>query len=79
MEIESALIIMQTVVDHYSMDAAQCEAWKAIRAKLAEDQKPSTNKPIMPCQKHGSAGLLLVTKVVCAECGEPVDRVFVTA
>ena len=49
MEIKSALIIMQTVVDHYSMDAAQREAWNTIRAILEEGQKPSTNTESMPC------------------------------
>jgi hypothetical protein len=36
MEIDSAVIIMQTMVDHYSMNVAQRNAWQAIRAALEE-------------------------------------------
>jgi hypothetical protein len=50
----------------------------AVHKNMVRAQQ-APNKPSVPCQKHGSAGIRLVTKVVCAECGEQVDRVFVTA
>ena len=62
----------------YSEDNFVClskEEWQNFKALV---MGTTPNKPIMPCQKHGSVGIRLVTKVVCAECGEPVDRFFVT-
>ena len=52
-------------------------AWQEIMEAYAKHAQGHSNKPSLPCQNHGNAGILLVTKVVCAECGEIVDKVFV--
>jgi len=73
MEIKSALIIMQTVVDHYSMDAAQREAWNTIRAILEEGQKPSTNNArdeiCADCDGSGLETRIETTGSKCGSCG----------
>jgi hypothetical protein len=45
--------------------------------ETAELPQKVLDNSITPCKTHGRAGIRLVTKVVCADCGEPVDRIFV--
>ena len=45
---ESALIIMQGVVDHYSMDVAQREAWQTLKSAVLAQR--SDNSASMQCE-----------------------------
>jgi len=47
---KSALIIMQGVVDHYSMDVAQREAWQTLKSIVLAQQPTNTSSPKSLCE-----------------------------
>jgi Zn finger protein HypA/HybF involved in hydrogenase expression len=58
---ESALIIMQGVVDHYSMNVAQREAWQTLKtAVLAQQTTNSAMDEI--CPSCGSKVVIITTQ-----------------
>lgn len=78
MEIEAALNHFQGISEQHHECPTCSIAIKTIRAALAEVQKPSHNKQIMPCPKcncpsYGIDGY--ITKRYCPNC----DEVWVTA